>query len=373
MTSATTRVREAGVTWRPSHDAHYMTAALLVSAREAPPICVLQPVLLAVDAHLRDTEDGLAYGMLTGRHCHCPRSGRAYLLVDVAHPLPPLAADRDLHAHMATALGEKGTELQRAGCTLLGYYRGAATVEPRPAPADVALLHALFPEPWQLMLVREDGTPTSGGAFVRFEPIGARAYPAPFMELLPRRRARRDGRALSTVAWRDYHPDEPVLPLAPAEGRRVRPTAAEPRRSLGARLHGLAAGLLGGQRGDGRISPAETAPPSPSTASPRIELPMPARPADPPPPPVREPPTEPHTEPPAEPVAPAPAVAAAIAPHVAPPTAHDPAAAARTAFAVVMTPDADDDVAPGAGRRWPAVAAAVVIALVVLLVATTLR
>lgn len=206
-----TRTLERGIEWRPRHDPHYLLASIMVSVREAPPICILQRTLLDVERHLRFGGGAWNWGLLTGQLCFCRRSHRPYVLLDGSVAYPPLDTEPDDYAAVAAAMDERIAELEHRGIVVAGYYRSGVRVVPRPSRGEVGLFRALFEQPWQTMLLR-DLTGTHGtGAFLRIEPMDGQPYAAAFTELLPRQgwRQRRELPA-SAVAWTNYRSTEPV-------------------------------------------------------------------------------------------------------------------------------------------------------------------
>src|SRR5690606_39165867 len=95
-----TRTLERGIEWLPRHDAHYILAGMLVSARDAPPICVLQSTLKSIELHIR-ADGPWQYGLLTGQLCFCRRSERAYTLIDGSVECPTPDDEGDDYSTMA--------------------------------------------------------------------------------------------------------------------------------------------------------------------------------------------------------------------------------------------------------------------------------
>ena len=252
------RALERGITWRPHHDSHHVLADMFASARLVYPLCITQHTLVAVETHLRRPGAPCQYGLLLGELCLHPETREPYVLIDGVFECPPPNDWRNLHAQIGTELSSRIGEAERARHVVVGYYRGAATVVPRPAPADVELFQQFFAQPWQAMLVRDGQAEGGSGAFIRVEPIHRRPYAAPFIELLPKACKVRSAPP-SALTWSNYDPAEPVtrLPL-PADGA-VSSTPREPSGSVTPRrILELVRGLAAAQ------------PPTPNGASPRV-------------------------------------------------------------------------------------------------------
>lgn len=225
----TRRATEGAITWLPRHDGHYILAGLLVSAREAEPVAFTQHALLAVERQrLRGGVGSSGYGLLTGRFCLSPQTELRFLLVDGLMECPPLdAAACDVPALMARDLNAQIVDATRRRLAVAGFYRWGTEVLPRASEPDVGVLRALFPCPWQLMLVCDH---EGNGAVVRVEPSHMRAYATPFFELGGKRHARRRGKEVprqTAVSWRTYIPSEPVTLIdVTAEGGDPLPDAA---------------------------------------------------------------------------------------------------------------------------------------------------
>lgn len=234
MNSSHRRIRalERGVEWLPRHDSHYILAGMMVSARAAPPICILQHTFRDLDEHLRSAQD-FAFGLLAGSLCTCKQSGRHYTLVDGFVPcqLPAGTGGDDPYGLIALALRQQIVMLERTGKLALGFYLCDTTVVPHVALEDVGLFRSVFTQPWNLMLIRDQGDDGDLGAFIRVEPVDERAFAAPFTELISERAGRRSRGEVppSVVRWVNYQPTEPVtaatdrdmLPPAGARGSQL--------------------------------------------------------------------------------------------------------------------------------------------------------
>jgi len=144
----------------------------------------------------------------------------------VRAPRIDAAADPDAAAlaMWSDMLGRVG----QPGRQVLGWYRGGATIESPIALPAAGAMQVVFPERWQVGLLRQGVLGEHRGAFVRIEPTETRVYSIPFMELAPPEGF--DGHTLLTsVTWTNYHTKLPVTPLgttATTSGPRRRSTEA---------------------------------------------------------------------------------------------------------------------------------------------------
>jgi hypothetical protein len=242
------RALERGITWRPHHDSHHVLADMFASARLVYPLCITQRTLVAVETHLRRPGAPCQYGLLLGELCLHPETREPYVLIDGVFECPPPNDWRNLHAQIGTELSGRIVEAERARHVVVGYYRSAAAVVPRPAAADVELFQEFFAQPWQAMLVRDGQAEGGSGAFIRVEPIHRRPYAAPFIELLPKACKVRSAPP-SALTWSNYDPAEPVTRLTlPADGA----VSSTPREASGSvtprRILELVRGLAGAPR-----------------------------------------------------------------------------------------------------------------------------
>ena len=203
------------VRWSPTQDGYYLVASMLASSREAALLCATQHTLLQVEAHRRERSGGDCFGLLIGGLYECPTQFVRYVLITEAVRAPavaggdPAAREAALRALMAAA--------ERRGQVPMGWYRARTRVAPHPAPDDAAVQAALFPEPWQAMLLVEEAGSGRIGAFVRLEPNDLRPYPVPFLELLPTGRVDGPMPPRTAVPWGNYRSSPTAVALPDAE------------------------------------------------------------------------------------------------------------------------------------------------------------
>lgn len=215
------------IPWVPQNDGYYLLAAVMSSSRAAP-LVVMQEALLEVEAHLRTVPGGNVCGLLCGSHYIDPRSSAKYLLVEEALRAPRIDAAADPDAAALAMWSDMLGRIEQPARQVLGWYRGGATIDSTIALPAAGAMQVVFPERWQVGLLRQGVLGEHRGAFVRIEPTETRVYSIPFMELAPPEAF--DGHTLLTsVTWTNYHTKLPVTPLGPTaatSGPRRRSTAA---------------------------------------------------------------------------------------------------------------------------------------------------
>lgn len=199
------------VRWLPLDDAYYLLAEVMTSTR-ALPLVVMQETLLQVEMHASSEVYGSTCGVLCGAPYRDPKSEAAYLLVEGIERATRVERLGDPEASLAVDLSRAVDAAEHAGRMVLGWYRFDVALSPRIPLADVGVHRSLFPEPWQVALLRDGADGEGSGAFVRVEPTEGRAFPIPFFELVPHRRGRGAAKHTS-VQWRNYSAESEVVPL----------------------------------------------------------------------------------------------------------------------------------------------------------------
>ena len=186
------RKRGPALAWTPTQDSYYEVAQILRSARRLP-LYLTQTAILEFEAHLRESSLPLPFGLLAGDICVCPQTKLEYLLVDtVSHARVELGGD-DPYGQLAEELQSLASEQSRKRKVAIGWYLGGLA-DDLTLDDDVTRLHEqLFPERWQLALVRGATSGAERGAFLRYESIWNRWYSIPFFEFLPRARRAEEG------------------------------------------------------------------------------------------------------------------------------------------------------------------------------------
>jgi hypothetical protein len=215
------------VSWEPTHDVFFRFADMLSTSRRVPPLYVAQAALRSVELSLRAGGSPIPFGLLAGNLCVCPRTSQDYLLIDEVIPArldPGVAHDPDdLIREMRGAARAAASRGQLA----IGWYQGDADVLELVAREDVALHCAMFPEPWQVMLLRDGVDGLRHGSFVRIEPADKRPYAIRFFEL-QEETAFSQNRALRTVVrWENYQTSEVVAFIDERERRIIAPRHSE--------------------------------------------------------------------------------------------------------------------------------------------------
>jgi hypothetical protein len=234
-----TRVRRKhgpALAWTPTRDSYYELAQKLRSEGRLP-LYLTQAAILEFEAHLQESSLPLPFGLLAGDVCVCPQTKLEYLLVDtVARARVELGGD-DPYAQLAEELQSLASAHSGKGKAPIGWYLGGLA-DDLTLDDDVTRLHEqLFPERWQLALVRGAASGAERGAFLRYEAIWRRWYSIPFFECLTERAAHKKGERRTAIRWENYHADEPARPLDESEAS-VQKVDAAPRPSWAARLFG---------------------------------------------------------------------------------------------------------------------------------------
>jgi hypothetical protein len=242
------RKRGPALAWTPTQDSYYELAQKLRSEGRLP-LYLAQTAILEFEAHLRESSRPLPFGLLAGDVCVCPQTKLEYLSVDtVARARVELGGD-DPYAQLADELQSLALEQTGKGKAPIGWYLGGLA-DDLTLDDDVTRLHEqLFPERWQLVLVRGAVSGAERGAFLRYESIWRRWYSIPFFEFLPERAEQKKGERRTAIRWENYRADEPARPLDESDVS-VRSVNAAPRPSWGARLFGASLEpLRGAERG----------------------------------------------------------------------------------------------------------------------------
>lgn len=215
------------VSWEPTHDVFFRFADMLSTSRRVPPLYVAQAALRSVELSVRAGGSPIPFGLLAGSLCICPRTGQEYLLIDEVIPArldPGVAHDPD---DLIREMRGATRSAESRGRLPVGWYQGDADVLELVAREDVALHCAMFPEPWQVMLLRDGVDGLRHGSFVRIEPADKRPYAIRFFEL-QEETAFSQNRALRTVVrWENYQTSEVVAFIDERERRIIAPRRSE--------------------------------------------------------------------------------------------------------------------------------------------------
>jgi len=230
------RKRGPALAWTPTQDSYYELAEKLRSEGRLP-LHLTQTAILEFEAHLRESSLPLPFGLLAGDVCVCPQTKLEYLLVDTISRAGVELGGEDPYAQLADELQSLASGQSRKHKVAIGWYLGGLA-DDLTLDADVTRLHELlFPERWQLALVRGAASGAERGAFLRYESIWTRWYSIPFFEFLPERAGQKKGERRTAIRWENYRADEPARPLDESQAS-VQSVEAVPRPSWGARLLG---------------------------------------------------------------------------------------------------------------------------------------
>jgi hypothetical protein len=144
-------------------------AGLLPGASQIPALALTQATLLEVEALRRGDTSPVIFGLLAGHLCVDPGDKADYLMVDeVVRSRTSLSAD-DPTTELATEIRSLAADVLRRDKLPIGWYLEGMAGDVAPDP-ELRDLHAdLFPEPWQFLLLRDDGSQGARGALIRIE------------------------------------------------------------------------------------------------------------------------------------------------------------------------------------------------------------
>lgn len=230
------RNRGPALAWTPTQDSYYELAQMLWSEGRLP-LYFTQAAILELEAHLRESSLPLPFGLLAGDVCICSQTKLEYLLVDtVSRARIELGGD-DPYAQLAEELQALASEQTGKNKVAVGWYLGGLA-DDLTLDDDVTRLHArLFPERWQVALVRGTVSGAERGAVLRYESIWSRWYAIPFFEFLSEHAGHNKGEPRTAIRWENYRADQPSQPLDGSE-LSARAVSAAPRPSWRARLFG---------------------------------------------------------------------------------------------------------------------------------------
>jgi hypothetical protein len=200
---------EQSILWKPLRDSHYVVASLQPADGGRRKIFVRQQVLRRVEV-LVEAQGRRAFGLLLGRFYQCPVTGSDYLVIESVAEQSPVDDETEIAAAVAKTLAERPTD-KRAD--VLGWYRCAPAVEPKPSLSTAAVHTSLFRQPWQTTLVVGDGNHTPSGAFFLHDTVNSRWFYAPFYELAEHLPAA-DQPKPTLVSWPQYTTVDNTAPVA---------------------------------------------------------------------------------------------------------------------------------------------------------------
>ena len=203
------------ISWKPLHDSHYVVASLQPADGGRRPIFVHQEVLARIERLVRGHARH-AVGLLLGQFYQCPTTGVEYLVVESISEERAVADESEIVGRMEEAIEERtkrhfpllASSPQRAH--VLGWYRGAASIDTKPTLSTAAAHVSLFREPWQMTLVVSESASSPGGALFLHDTVNSRWFYAPFHELLSDPPATGAPKA-TFVNWPQYLTSEAVV------------------------------------------------------------------------------------------------------------------------------------------------------------------
>lgn len=303
--------------WEPTHDVYFRFADLLATTQSMPPLYIEQATLLTIERRLREGDVPLPFGVLAGNRYIEPRFNREYLVIDEVIPAHIEPTAPSMTDALAKELREVSAIAEQRGRIAIGWYLGGADVLEPVAREDAALHSSIFPEPWQVMLVRDNVDAPRHGAFIRIEPSDHRPYASRFFELIPDSVFVNERETRTALRWENYETTEPVIHIDEANNQ---PLGSPPKEGILQKLSHLRKRIATPSPA-ARKQVSVRKPPVAEPSAPAAPRPAPPRPAS----------RAPHSAPPPEPslVIP-PAVAASPPPAATPVSSAPPAAAGRS-------------------------------------------
>jgi hypothetical protein len=206
------RKRGPALNWAPTEDSYYEMAQLLRKDARTP-LYLTQSAILECEAHLSETSSPLPFGLLAGVVCICPETKVEYLLIDTVCRARVVLAEDDPYAQLAGELRLLASDQAKQRKLAIGWYLGGMA-DDLTLDRDVESLHReLFPERWQVALVRGRDAGVERGAFLRYEDLWDRWYSIPFLEFLTEAAGHRKGEQRTAIRWANYRTETPARPL----------------------------------------------------------------------------------------------------------------------------------------------------------------
>lgn len=239
--------------------------------------------MLELEARLANDPSPVPFGLLAGSLCVCPQTKLEYLLIDEITASRDALTAADPAGELADALRSLASSTVRHGKLALGWYIGGLG-EVLQLDLELASVHReVFPDAWQVALLRDARAGAAAGALVRLEPLTNRSYQIPFFELLPDAAGRSGSEAPHTaIRWTTYTATEPVLQLSASNGFEAKPSEAAATRADGGRAirwlsffraqHAAEPEPPGSSAGRNRRTPVDV--PDRPTDTPHVDVPL---------------------------------------------------------------------------------------------------
>jgi len=214
------RARRLGpaIAWTPEDDPYYLLAGMLNGSKGLPAVSVTQSALLELRSKIKNAQSTVTFGLLAGELCVSPERNAQYLVVDEVTPARNDLSEVDLKSQLEVALRSLATDAQSRGKIPIGWYAGDIGEDLQLDGEDLSLHRAVFPEPWQLVLLHDDTARQERGAFLRYAQASNRLYAIPFFELLPDSSRANVTKRRTALHWVNYRPDSPVSRLPESDG-----------------------------------------------------------------------------------------------------------------------------------------------------------
>jgi hypothetical protein len=208
---AVRRKLETAIAWMPASDSYHVIAGMRLGMSAVPPLYVTQELLRATRSAAELPGSPIAFGVLAGSLCRCPRTDIEYLLLDTVRPASRELTAEDPVGQLATEVRSLMTEIEHSGKLVLGWFIGGMDEDLALDPELQSMQRELFANPWQIVLVLSEQRGVQNGAFVRFDSIADRWYTIPFFELVsPPSGGSASDELASVTHWQPYRTAQAV-------------------------------------------------------------------------------------------------------------------------------------------------------------------
>jgi len=213
---------EQSIQWKPLRDPHYVVASLQPADGGRRKIFIRQEVIARVEALVRP-HGRRTVGLLLGQFYQCPVTGFDYLVIESISESSTVTDENDIATKIAEDLERHAKDHHvhlfgsDRGAHVVGWYRGAPTIEAKPSLTTMGIHASLFSQPWQMALVVAEGSKPDGAFFLR-DSVNSRWFNAPFFELLSDPPTANQPKP-SVIAWAQYLTTDAIV----AAERDIRP------------------------------------------------------------------------------------------------------------------------------------------------------
>lgn len=171
-------------------------------------------VLREVKEHLASGAGNEVGGLLAGDLFRCPDSGRIWVRVESAVPIPGPLPEQAGVQELEKSLKAVEKRAPEEGARWLGWYHSHALLGVFLSERDARFHQKRFPEPWQLALVVLADPERPGGGIFQPAQRGSvvRSLYLPFWELRDAEDGATDAPRATALNWQNYATQEQVVP-----------------------------------------------------------------------------------------------------------------------------------------------------------------